>query len=258
MEECFFENKHFKDLNPRGVGYERCAPGHSCGPETRDHFLLHYIVSGEGFLRIEHKTYRIEANNLFIIPPDTLFYFQADSDNPWEYTWLCFDGEYANKLYRLKSPVVPAKAEYFENLLECRNHTGMEADYLASRLWAIFAQLFRQRKYDDYVAIARDYITTNYMRKIRIENIADNIGISRKYLSKLFKESTGQTMQDFLINLRLNKARGLIINHGYSVQAAASIVGYDDVFAFSALFKRHFGHPPKYYIGKTDDIDDEI
>ena len=253
MEECFFENKHFKDLNPRGVGFEQCSPGHSCGPETRDHFLLHYVISGEGFLRINHKTYRISGNNLFIIPPDTLFYFQADTENPWKYTWLCFDGEYADKLHQLKSPVIPMEYKYFKNLLECKNHMGMEADYLAARLWLIFSQLFRQKKYD-YVAIAREYITTNYMRKINIEYIADNIGIDRRYLSKLFKESTGQTMQNFLISLRMNKARGLIISQNYSVKSAAGMVGYDDTFAFSKLFKKHFGHPPSYYVNKlTED-----
>ena len=40
IDECFFENKHFKDLNPKGVGYELCTPGHSCGPEQRVYGLF--------------------------------------------------------------------------------------------------------------------------------------------------------------------------------------------------------------------------
>lgn len=198
-------------------------------------------------MRINHKTYRLNAGYMFIIPPDTLFYFQADSENPWEYTWLCFDGEYAKRLNTLKSPVLPIDGTYFSNLLECKNYTGMEAEYLSSRLWLIFSQIFKQQKYD-YVAVARDYITTNYMRKINIEYIADNIGINRKYLARIFKEATGQSMRDFLVDLRMQKARGLIINQKYNISTTASMVGYDDPFTFSRQFKKHFGHPPSYYI----------
>lgn len=252
MEECIFENKHFKDLNARSVGHECCVPGHSCGPETRDHYLIHYIISGEGFLRMNHKTYRITAGNMFIIPPNTLFYFQADSENPWEYTWICFDGECAANLDKLKSPVLQIDGSCFENLLECRSYAGMEAEYLISRIWIIFSHIFRQKKYD-YVSIARDYMTMNYMRKINIEYLADNIGINRKYLARIFKEATGISMREFLVDLRMNKARGFIINQRYSIATAASMVGYDDPFAFSRQFKKHFGHPPSYYTGFFSD-----
>ena len=212
-------------------------------------WLIHYIISGKGFLRVNHKTYHIEKNNMFIIPQGTLFYFQTDTEDPWEYTWICFDGEYTEKLLQLKSPVIPIESKYFENLLECKKYTGMESEYLVSRLWLIFSRLFKQKKYD-YVAIAREYITNNYMHKINIEYIAKNIGINKRYLSRLFKESTGQTMQDFLISLRMHKARGLLINHNYSVKLAAAMVGYDDTYAFSKIFKKYFGYPPSRDIDK--------
>lgn len=247
IEECFFENKHFNDLNPSSVGYERCKPGHSCGPEERGGWLIQYIISGKGILRINHKTYRISEGHFFIVPKHTLFYYQSDVENPWEYTWISFDGEYTEKLTELKSPVIKFDYKYFENLLDCKNYTGMEAEYLASRLWMIVSQLFKNEKYD-YVSIARDYITNNYMRKISIEYIANSICINKRYLSRLFKETTGQTMQDFLISLRMNKARGLIINHHYSVKLAAAMVGYDDAYAFSKQFKKYFGHSPSYYV----------
>lgn len=171
IEECFFGNKNFKDLNPKSVGYERCKPGHSCGPEERGVWLIHYIISGTGFLRINHKTYHISKGNMFIIPKHTMFYFRTDTENPWEYTWISFDGEYAEKLLQLKSPVIPIEQKYFDNLLECKKYTGMEAEYLSSRLWLIISQLFKYKKYD-YVAVARDYIINNYMRKISIGYIA--------------------------------------------------------------------------------------
>lgn len=253
MEECFFENKNFKDLNPRQVGYEKCIPEHSCGPELREYYLIHYVISGKGELILGGKKYQIGEKHIFIIPPDTIFSFKADREEPWEYTWLCFDGDYAKKLLTLKSPVMPFKEKYFENLLACRKYTGIEAEYLASRLWMIFAQIFRKNRFADYTAVLREYITKNYMKKISIEKIAENMGLSRKYLSALFKQSTGKSPQEFLISLRIDKAKDLMINHGYNVGEAAKSVGYEDSLAFSQLFKRHMGHSPAYYIQMADE-----
>lgn len=252
MEECFFENKNFKELNPRHAGYEKCAPGHSCGPEVREYYLMHYVISGKGTLILGGKKYEIEKNHLFIIPPETLFSFKADVEEPWEYTWICFEGEYAKKLCMLKSPVVPFKGKYFENLLDCRKYTGIEAEYLSARLWMIFAQLFRNKKQTDYISVMREYITKNYMKKISFSKMADNFGLSRKYLSAIFKESTGKSPRQFLISLRIDKAKDLMVNHGYSVCEAAKSVGYEDSLAFSQLFKRHMGNPPTYYVRMAD------
>ena len=246
MEECFFENKHLNDLNPLVAGQEKYTPMQSCGPEIREYYTFIYVISGKGFFRINHVTHKIRENMMFIIPPDTIFYFQADNDNPWEITWICFDGEYANKLSELKSLVIEIEFEYFENLIDCRNYPSAEAYYLSARLWNIFSYIFNQKKYN-YVTIATDYINKNYSKKLSVEYIAKNIGIDRRYLAKLFKESTGQTIKEYIIKVKMIKARFLLINYNYNVKTVSIMVGYDDEYAFSKVFKKYYGHAPGYY-----------
>lgn len=253
IKECFFQNKRFTDINPRSVGYQRCTPKHSCGPQKRDSWIIHFIISGEGILRINHETYHIHKNQMFIIPPDAVSYYQASAENPWEYTWISFDGEYADCLSELGKYVVDIEPHYFENLLECKKFPGAEAEYLASRLWRIFAKFSQKKGSTNYITIVKEYINDNYMNEISIGNIAKNIGLDRKYLSRIFKEITGITIRDYLNEVRITKAISFLCDHHYNVRTTASLTGYSDSFAFSKFFKRHTGHSPKYYLDLFQD-----
>ena len=50
-----FPNEQFVDLTVYQNGYEKCAPMHGFGPNVRNHFLFHYIISGKGTLRGNSK-----------------------------------------------------------------------------------------------------------------------------------------------------------------------------------------------------------
>ena len=255
IKECFFQNKKFTDINPKGVGYQQCGAKHSCGPQKRDCWIIHFVISGKGMLRLNHKTYHIHENQMFIIPPDEIFYYQADAENPWEYTWITFDGDYANRLHELGRYVVDIEQCYFENVLGCKKFPGAEAEYLASCVWRIFAKLFSKKGSTNYVIMVKEYINDNYMNDIVIGDIAKNIGLDRKYLSRIFKEVMGITIRDYLNEVRITKAKNFLVDYHYNVITTASLTGYSDSVAFSKFFKRHTGHSPKYYLELDSDED---
>ena len=86
IKEVFFQNKHFKDLNPLVVGYEQCSPGYSCGPEIRHNYWIQYVISGCCVFELESKKYNLKSNQAFIIPPSKKVFFRADDKTPWAYT----------------------------------------------------------------------------------------------------------------------------------------------------------------------------
>lgn len=255
IKEFFFTNKYLPGLNPRTVGLEECAPGQSCGPEIRDTYLFQYIISGKGTFRVNQKTYRLSSGNLMIVPSNTMFYLEADQNDPWVYTWIDFDGDYAAVLDGLGHDFIKAESRYFDDFLACKNFPGREAEYLSGRLWIIISRILQEKNKGSYITAVKDYITANYMRSLNVEKIAGIIGISRKYLSRIFKESTGQSIQEFIISIRMHKARALLTNQRFSVKTTASLVGYSDVYAFSKIFKKVFSHPPKYYLDKQKSIE---
>lgn len=251
IKEVFFQNKNFKDLNPLGVGCERCPAGYSCGPEVRHNYWIHYIISGRGIYETESKTYNLTGGQAFIIPQGKKIFFRADDEQPWEYTWIGFNGEYAEKLDRLKSPILNIDYSYFEDLLSCQNYPNMEADFLAGKLFMIFSHIFTRQYPGNYIKFVTDYISSYYSQSVRVHEIADILGLNPNYLSSLFKSETGQTIRDYLMSIRMNKAMAIINNQHYNVTTVASMVGYSDIYAFSKHFKKRFGHSPKYFINKT-------
>ena len=72
-------------------------PAHSYGPATRNHYLLHYVLSGTGALYADNskghtETYHVKSGQGFIIFPGQITTYIADEKLPWEYTWIEFDG----------------------------------------------------------------------------------------------------------------------------------------------------------------------
>ncbi|MBR5156876.1 MAG: AraC family transcriptional regulator [Clostridia bacterium] len=242
-QEIFLRNKRFSDINPLLMGSERCAPNHSYGPATREYYLIHYVVSGCGRFFAENETYDVKAGKIFIIRPYEVTTYTADRTNPWHYIWVGFNGEIAKMLDDIKIPVLPYRENTFLDLLSC-DKNNMREETVVSKLFEIISNIFDDEgETARYEQLAYDFISSNYMRHIKIEEIAGQLGVNRQYLSRLFKAQYGLTMQDFLIKTRINYAERLL-KKGYSVAESAYMVGYEDVFNFSKMFKKHKGLSP--------------
>ena len=238
------KNKGFSDINPVICGWQRCEAQHSFGPYIREYWLLHYVSEGEGSFEIGGQSYRVQKNQMFIIPPHEVTKYTADEKNPWVYTWIGFTGRLGEKMKEL-APVVRIKTSLFAEMLMCEEYGSCREEYLASKLLALYVQLFEKTDFSsDYAVQARDYINANYMNDIHISGIAEVVGVERTYLAKKFKEKIGQSMQSYLMNVRLEKARRLLMN-GYNVSQSSYMCGYQDCFNFSKMFKKRYGVSPQ-------------
>ena len=92
--------------------------------------------------------------------------------------------------------------------------------------------------------------TTYFSDGLTVSNIAAEMGLDRRYLARLFKSNMGMTVQDYLIKVRMENAKK-ILKSGTSVSATASLVGYNDSFNFSKMFKKYTGVSPKAYVLKN-------
>ena len=83
-----------------------------------------------------------------------------------------------------------------------------------------------------------DFIYENYNREITMEDLAKRCGISKEYFIRAFKEDTGMPPGRFVTNLRMNKAKELLLSGNHRVREVAALVGIRDEFYFSKLFKK--------------------
>jgi AraC-like DNA-binding protein len=85
----------------------------------------------------------------------------------------------------------------------------------------------------------------NHIYSIRnLRELADTTNYSYTYLSNLFKEITGTTLQGYYHNRRLETAQLLLASEDFTVSEIAGMLGYSSVYPFSLAFKKKFGYPP--------------
>lgn len=91
--------------------------------------------------------------------------------------------------------------------------------------------------YDERIRRAMDYLERNIARKITLADIADAVGLSTSRLAHLFRGQAGQTPQQYLEALRMQRASELLRRTGFSIKQIAGAVGFDSQFYFSQRFK---------------------
>ncbi|MBQ8697099.1 MAG: AraC family transcriptional regulator [Clostridia bacterium] len=239
--------KSYADIIPILFGYENCAPGHSFGPAIREYWLIHYVESGFGKFSKGGNTYTVEPGQMFVIRPDEVTLYAADEKNPWTYHWVAFfcAGDMPLDL----PPVItcPEAGELFERIKNSRGlENGMGAQ-IRGLIWQIFSLLMEQHKQQtDYIHVAVRFMSTEYVNCITVKDVAERLGLNRSYFSDYFKKNMGISPQRFLMNIRMTKAAEMLLA-GIKPSVAATSVGYEDLFAFSKAFKRHFGVSPREY-----------
>ncbi|SDB29178.1 response regulator [Eubacterium oxidoreducens] len=91
------------------------------------------------------------------------------------------------------------------------------------------------------IADALAYMEENYKENLSLQNVADAIGISKNYLSNLFKKELDITFVNYLTGLRIERAKELLKEGSLKMYEVAEAVGYNDYAYFSQIFKKHTG-----------------
>ncbi|WP_161605080.1 helix-turn-helix domain-containing protein [Brevibacillus massiliensis] len=97
---------------------------------------------------------------------------------------------------------------------------------------------------------AKNYLEEHFADHLTVERLAAITGISPKYFADLFKKTYGVSALDLLTQIRLTKAKKLMLRSNRLMRDIAHEVGYRDEFYFSRKFKKEFGLPPSAYMKK--------
>ena len=265
-----FPNENFIDLCMYQFGYEQCDPGHSFGPATRNHYLFHYILSGTGTLMADNakgetQTYSIKSGQGFIIFPGQINTYIADTDFPWEYTWVEFDGLRAKEIVETAglSPDHPVyhshsadlRQKMMEEMLYISHNSQESPFHLIGHTWLFLDYFMRSTETvrmkqdgsirDFYIKEALSFIEQNFQNNITIEDIAAFCGLNRSYFGKIFHDTIGKSPQEFLISYRMTKAAELLKLTSLSIADIGNAVGYPNQLHFSRAFKNVYGTSPR-------------
>lgn len=103
------------------------------------------------------------------------------------------------------------------------------------------------RKTSSYVERCKDYVEKHYREKLYLSDIAENLGISETYLSRLFKRETGERLQDHIVSVRLERAVNLLKYSEVSLSNIAEYVNFPSQSYMGKIFKEKYHLSPKKY-----------
>lgn len=93
----------------------------------------------------------------------------------------------------------------------------------------------------------KDYVDKNYCEEIKISMFSEKYFVSKEYLSKLFKKKHGCGIYEYALNLRMSRAKELLLDPKLQIQQIAERLGYSNSNYFSKAFKNFYNLSPSEF-----------
>lgn len=94
---------------------------------------------------------------------------------------------------------------------------------------------------------AKNFLKTNYHKKVGLKDVAEELCLSPKYLSRVFKEKTGKSFNDFRLEVKMEMAREILRTSAQPIQDVADKLGYKNLESFIRMFKKMTGTTPTVF-----------
>lgn len=141
-------------------------------------------------------------------------------------------------------PKLSVSLETYLSLEQLREETQLGLTAIAGQL----AELQGVRQHAATIKDMRKYMESHYANaNLSLDYLSEQFHLNPKYLSKLFKEETGRKFVDYLIDIRMEQAKRLLLESGLSVQEVAEGVGYTSAISFSRVFRKIYGLSPSEF-----------
>jgi AraC family L-rhamnose operon transcriptional activator RhaR len=250
---------------------------------THSFFEVCYAVGGKGTFRTMDKDLPIKSGELFVAKPGDTHEIISARRAPlqiyfWAFTLVPGGGgaireaeQSANRLLdafilasRRTAPMSASIKPTLNMLTEEVSRTAagctMAVDALALKLLletarcltegAVPIEVIDPLPHSERDAIAKTalrYLRDNFSRQIEVRDVAAQVHLSERHLSRLFREITGVTVLEYLTNLRIEMASQLLLDKEIPIKQIARSVGYPDSHYFTTLFGKRTGMTPNVF-----------
>lgn len=247
--------------------------------QTKREFTYHYhdfhkvvvFLSGKAAYHIEGKSYYLKPWDILLVNRHAIHKPEIDFSVPYErfVLWIrddisqqdltaCFQKAASRSfnLIRLDSRTQERLKQLLYELEGTVNETAFGSTLLKNALFTQFMvyinRIFLEKQYifdahsytcDSQVEELLRYINHNLTEDLSIETLAKKYYLSKYHMMRKFKEETGYTIHNYVVNKRLLLARTKI-SEGMPVIKAAQASGFSDYTTFSRAYKKQFGAAP--------------
>ena len=207
---------------------DNCEIFHSLYNHWHDEMELIYIESGNGLVRLNKEILRVKAGDLIIVNRGVLHGIKTDLRN------ICLLFDRIHSCHKEKKPYyfVKLKALFFSFFYEMlMGNYITPADKDENKSLASIKKIL-------------DYINLNYSQPLTAAELTALSNYSEYYFMKLFKQYTGKTLITYINDLRIEKAKPMLLHSDSSVTEIALEVGFNNTSYFIKKFQQATGMSP--------------
>lgn len=108
-------------------------------------------------------------------------------------------------------------------------------------------------KHRDVIFKTTEYLRAHYAERLTLEQVAQQVYLSRTYLSRILKSELGVSFSDFVTGIRVEKSKALLDEGDKTLAEIAGLTGFDDQSYFTKVFKKATGQTPGQYRARSTD-----
>jgi AraC-like DNA-binding protein len=236
--------------------------------------VFQYTIAGEGHLVYGDKRYTVPKHHGFFvkIPDDNQYYYQSNSNTPWEFIFLIAEGahvfSYWNEIIENNGPIIALKPNsqpitmLWDMMQDAQNKTMLDKYDISIRLYEWIVSCLRSvdgkpetgQLIPDAIIKARRFMEEQYHRLLTLEEIATVAGTSKYHFCRLYIKYTGVTPISHLTKIRIEEAAKLLRQTNQSVASIASSTGFDNSSYFGKVFRRMMGASPQQFRDGHDKV----
>lgn len=247
-------------------------PGHKLSPTPHLHSHIEMVLTETGttVAFADSAEVKVEAGDLFIAFPNQIHYY-VDKQRPVGHKILIVSPDMCPEFSRIFKSMVPTApllknaienpriVAAFENMVQCKREQGEYSETEARGCMLILmSEIFRNIELQEKVScdneLVKDIITycyENYNNDISLQAIADELHVSRCYVSRLFSRRLHIGFNDYINSLRVRSACEMLKTTDMSITEVAYAVGYNSVRTFDRVFLNELQMTPKEYRKKA-------
>lgn len=254
----FYENK---DLKVNANYGKRLA----IGAHLHNPIELVYMIEGKTKAYIDSKEYIVGKGEVFIAFPNQIHQYQYIDH---EYYFISiFPPELCPEfmdIFKHMIPVSPIVKNVSKNkkivktidfiIEEKKKQTPFSNTLIKGHYLILLGELFQMMSFEpiksanaDTIKVILNYCAENYAKELKLETIAQELHISKYYISRLFSEKLHLGFNEYIGRLRVNDACNLLASADKSITEIAYTAGFNSTRSFNRLFQKYMGVSPREY-----------
>ena len=233
-------------------------------------YQINYITEGEGILENSFGTFPLKSGSIFITFPGVWHRYKPLRKTGWKENYIGFDGVMVKKiiiqpLFNPKTPVFNfgIKEELIDTYLKIfdlveKEQPGFQqiASGMIIKLLGYIVSFQKQKgfsgkKIAQVIETIRFEMRQNIEKNLDLREMAQKNNVSYSYFRKMFKKYTGVSPGQYHLQLKIIRAKELLISTDKSIKEISYELGFQSIFYFSNMFKKKEGTPPSSFRNKN-------